>query len=199
MPPTRPRRLAAALVAALAVGTTAALAVVSPAAAHDGRHDGHSDGHHADARALPAGTRAALTELARQVAPYADPAAAEAAGWFRVSDCTELPDGSAAMGYHYLNPALLAAPPDPARPAMLVYVPSRDGSLTLGAVEWFAVDADQDVATDGDRPSVLGVPLEGPMPGHEPGMPVHYDLHAWVGVANPAGILQAFNPAVSCP
>ncbi|MFQ6172068.1 hypothetical protein ACK8HX_10705 [Oryzobacter sp. R7] len=192
MPTTRSRRLAAALAVAAAVGTTTILAATSSASAHEG-HGAHAS------RSLPAGARAALARLAKDVAPYADPAAAQAAGWFPVGGCAALPDGSAAMGYHYLNPALLAGPPDPAKPPMLVYVPALDGGLTLGAVEWFVPDADQDLSTDDDRPSVLGVPFDGPMPGHEPGMPVHYDLHAWVGVANPAGILQPFNPAVSCP
>ena len=79
-----------------------------------------------------------------------------------------------------------------------MYVPSGD-RLTLGAAEWFAVDGDQDPSTDGDRPSLLGIPFDGPMPGHEPGMPVHYDLHVWLFEHNPAGLTAPFNPAISCP
>jgi hypothetical protein len=37
------------------------------------------------------------------------------------------------------------------------------------------------------------------MPGHEPGMPVHYDLHAWVYLDNPLGELAVWNPNVTCP
>jgi hypothetical protein len=29
-------------------------------------------------------------------------------------------------------------------------------------------------------------------------MPEHYDLHAWVWQANPAGMFAAWNPTVSC-
>ena len=58
--------------------------------------------------------------------------------------------------------------------------------------------ADQDVATDDDRPSLMGHAFDGPMEGHEPGMPVHYDLHTWVHQQNGAGELSAWNPDVAC-
>lgn len=44
----------------------------------------------------------------------------------------------------------------------------------------------------------MGLPFDGPMPGHETGMPVHYDLHVWLFRHNPDGLLAPFNPAVSC-
>jgi hypothetical protein len=52
--------------------------------------------------------------------------------------------------------------------------------------------------TDNDRPSNLGHAFDGPMPGHEPGIPVHYDLHAWVWRHNPAGGFAAWNSNVHC-
>lgn len=60
-------------------------------------------------------------------------------------------------------------------------------------VEWWAADAGQ------PTPSVLGIPLDGPMPGHGPDMPTHYDLHAWIWKANPSGMFAAWNPNVTCP
>jgi hypothetical protein len=51
---------------------------------------------------------------------------------------------------------------------------------------------------DDDRPSVLGVPFDGPMPAHEPGQPIHYDLHMWLWVNNPAGLFAPWNPKVTC-
>jgi hypothetical protein len=36
------------------------------------------------------------------------------------------------------------------------------------------------------------------MLGHEPGMPVHYDLHVWLYQANPDGVFASWNPSVSC-
>ena len=59
-------------------------------------------------------------------------------------------------------------------------------------------DADQDLTTDADRPSLFGRGFDGPMPGHDPTMPVHYDLHAWIYTPNPDGMFTPFNPLVSC-
>ena len=77
-------------------------------------------------------------------------------------------------------------PADPAR------------KLRLGAVEYFQADADGDLNTDDDRPFMFDLPFDGPMFGHEPGMPVHYDLHVWLYRHNPAGLFAMWNPRVSC-
>ena len=53
--------------------------------------------------------------------------------------------------------------------------------------------------TDEDRPYLFGRGFDGPMEGHEPGMPMHYDLHAWVWKRNPAGTFAMWNPRVECP
>lgn len=98
-----------------------------------------------------------------------------------------------------MNPALAGDPKiDPTLPEILVYQRNARGKLRLGAVEYLAADADQDLQTDGDRPTLIGHSFDGPMPGHEPGMPVHYDLHAWVYTHNPAGELTPWNPNVTC-
>jgi hypothetical protein len=76
---------------------------------------------------------------------------------------------------------------------VLLYLPS-EGGLRLVGVEWFVAEA----AAGGARPEVLGVPFDGPMPGHSPDMPTHYDLHAWVWSHNPTGTFAAWNPALSC-
>ncbi|WP_293768509.1 hypothetical protein [Sporichthya sp.] len=36
------------------------------------------------------------------------------------------------------------------------------------------------------------------MEGHEPGMPRHYDEHAWLWQDNPKGTLEPYNPNGSC-
>jgi hypothetical protein len=129
---------------------------------------------------------------------YRHPAAALAAGFIATDECAELP-GVGGMGYHYVNPANIAdGVIDPAKPEILVYVPTKSGKRRLGSVEYFAPDADQNLATDGDRPTLFGAPFDGPMPGHGPGMPIHYDLHVWLFVKNPAGQLAAWNPRVTC-
>ena len=49
------------------------------------------------------------------------------------------------------------------------------------------------------EPGSLGQPFDGPMPGHNPTMPIHYDLHVWLWGNNPAGLFAPFNPNLSCP
>ena len=124
-------------------------------------------------------------------------AQAEAAGYALASPCTFSPAGG--MGFHYEQPELLADDAiDPNRPEVLVYAPKANGELELVAIEYWKRDADGSLLTDGDRPSVLGQAFDGPMPGHHPGMPVHYDLHVWVHEPNPSGLFAPFNPDVSC-
>ena len=113
--------------------------------------------------------------------------------------CVASPLGT--MGVHALNLDLMNDDAlDPARPEILLYLPNEAGDLKLVAVEYWKRDADQSLATAGDRPSLFGRPFDGPMPGHgDWGMPMHYDLHAWVAEENPSGALAQFNPAISCP
>jgi len=174
--------------------TTAALAVAAgagPVLAHDGPHaPTTADLHSRD------GAGRALAQLRRDLAPYADVDRALADGFVPVSECTESPAGG--MGVHYLHPARAMAPVDASSPAILLYSPTRDGGLELIGAEWFQADADQDLATDTDRPSLWGRPFAGPMAGHEPGMPVHYDLHVWLFDSNPAGVFAEWNTTVSC-
>jgi hypothetical protein len=104
------------------------------------------------------------------------------------------------MGIHYTNEELIAdGQLDVTKPEILVYQPTRRGKLRLGAVEYFQVDDDQDLATDADRPSLFGMPFDGPMLGHDAEMPIHYDLHVWLYRHNPAGQFAMWNPRVSCP
>ena len=179
-------RVAAALTLA---GSALAVAVTAPGSAAEGRA---GDGH-----ASVGGQSADLAALKKSLRPLQDsPAAAEAAGYQRATACVDSATGG--MGYHYFNMELVMGPMDPQRPPVLVYVPGDDGRLTLGAVEWFQVDGDQDLTTDDDRPSLLGRAFDGPMMGHEEGMPIHYDLHAWIFRPNPAGVFSPYNPKVSC-
>ena len=118
-------------------------------------------------------------------------------GYVPMSPCEETPAG--AMGVHYVNPELMTAPIDPMRPPILLYLPRENGQPKLVGVEYWQVDDDQDLATDHDRPSVIGQPFDGPMLGHAPGMPIHYDLHVWLYERNPDGLFAMWNPAISCP
>jgi len=174
--------LSALLMAALS------LALAHPSLADRGRADGRS-------------TQDAQLTLAKEATvAFQTPAGALAAGYVPAGPCLQSPFGL--MGMHYANRALEASGVlDVTKPAALNYLPTKDG-LRLVALEYIRADADQNLATDSDRPSLFGVPFDGPMPGHgrppDPG-PIHYDLHVWVWQFNPNGIFQQWNPLFSCP
>ena len=130
---------------------------------------------------------------------FADVKVARAAGYAATGECVEDPKYGG-MGIHYANPDLIAdGRLDVTKPEILVYQPMPSGKLRLGAIEYFQADGDQDLATDPDRPFLFGLPFDGPMLGHEPGMPIHYDLHVWLYRRNPAGHFAMWNPHVHCP
>lgn len=130
---------------------------------------------------------------------FKDVDTAIAAGYMPTDTCAALP-GVGGMGYHFVNPVLSSdARIDPTQPEILLYIKDDTGRFKLAGVEWFKADADQDLSTDSDRPTLFGHPFDGPMLGHEPGMPAHFDLHVWVYLNNPAGELSAWNPKVTCP
>jgi hypothetical protein len=143
---------------------------------------------------------AALRDLARvraATAKFHDVNVALAAGYSATSYCVAVP-GLGVMGMHYVNGALVGAPGvNLAAPEMLLYVDTASGPRLVG-VEYMTIDDDQDLATDADRPYLFGRGFDGPMPGHGPGQPVHYDLHVWVWQGNPAGVFAEFNPKVKC-
>lgn len=112
--------------------------------------------------------------------------------------CVTSPLGT--MGIHAVNGTLVVDPTiDALRPEILLYVPDEKGAMRLVGVEYLKFDADGDLATDDDRPTLFGQPFDGPMPGHTPTMPVHYDLHVWLWEDNPSGLFAMFNPSLSCP
>lgn len=184
---SRLRMVTAAVVASLSIAATSGAA---------GAHDGSPHAEEPRPHALTGSQRNVIREATKQ---FKDADAAIAAGYVATEACAALP-GVGGMGYHYVHPALISdSRVDPTLPEILVYYRDAKGRLRLGAVEYFVADADQDLTTDSDRPTLMGHAFEGPMPGHEPGMPVHYDLHAWVYLHNPLGDLAAWNPAVTCP
>jgi hypothetical protein len=138
-----------------------------------------------------------LDIVKRATERFRDVQVARRAGYEAAAECVAGPDG--AMGIHYSNARLIEDPRlQIRRPEILVYEP-RGERRKLVAVEYFRADADGRLDTDDDRPYLFGRGFDGPMEGHEPGMPVHYDLHAWIWKHNPAGVFAQFNPRVSCP
>ena len=141
----------------------------------------------------------ALETARKGTAKYYDVGQALKDGYVQASPCVEAP-GLGVMGIHYLNPAYVADPSiKPGKPELLLYIPRPNGKLRLVGVEYFRPDADQDLSTDDDRPFLVGlIPFDGPMEGHDPGMPRHYDLHVWIWADNPFGTFAQFNPTLSC-
>ena len=124
---------------------------------------------------------------------YQSEAAALTDGFAHTDDCVP------GMGYHYVNYARLDTKLEASRPEAVLYAPTTESGRRLAAAEWIVVDRDQDLATDDDRPVLFGHHFDGPMPGHVPGMPVHYDLHAYAWVDNPDGGFATWNAAITCP
>ncbi len=126
--------------------------------------------------------------------------------------CVSSPAGT--MGIHAPNVGLLATGAvDALKPPILIYLPRADGTLGLVAVEywhialantangpapWFGTEAPP-LGFFNPAPSLLGHTFDGPMAGHNPQMPWHYDLHAWVIENNPNGTFAQWNPSIACP
>lgn len=123
-----------------------------------------------------------------------------------------------AMGVHSPNVALTMDPAiDPERPEVLLYLPTGDGQHRLVGVEYFQVLLLRNTETGAvspwfspspwpahyvvvnPAPSVFGQTFDGPMPGHSPTMPWHYDLHVWAWAPNPAGTFSMWNSSLRCP
>jgi hypothetical protein len=106
------------------------------------------------------------------------------------------------MGYHYINIGLVMDPAiDLTSPEVLLYE-KTGGGLKLVGVEYFLPIGPPDAPIPNPAPpapELFGRAFDGPMLGHEPGMPPHYDLHVWVWQANPDGMFAQFNPNVTCP
>jgi hypothetical protein len=168
------------MIASVALAVTASAVAVVASAFPAGAARSRSD---------DAGLRAVRAFTER----YQSEAAALADGFAPTDEC--VPE----MGYHYVNFARLDDRLEPNRPEVIIYAPTGDSARRLAAAEWVVVDADQDLSTDDDRPSLFGHSFDGPMPGHVPGMPVHYDLHAYAWIDNPDGGFATSNPAITCP
>ncbi|MFD9097392.1 hypothetical protein [Streptomyces collinus] len=98
------------------------------------------------------------------------------------------------MGFHYFNESRFGSL-DPKRPAALLYEDAGHGERRLIGVEWVIPVKGKDMK----RPRLFGQDFQGPMPGHYPGMPTHYDLHVWLYKKNPSGLFAQWNPRVTCP
>lgn len=158
-----------------------------------------------------------LASLRDATSRFQDVSQAISAGYAapNVAACVESPAG--AMGVHSVNTVYAQNQTiDPAKPAILLYLPQPGGGFKLGAVEYFAAVLLRNPDTGAvapwidqapwpssyqvinPAPTVFGQTFEGPMPGHDPGRPWHYDLHVWAWENNPSGDFVGFNPRFTC-
>ena len=110
-----------------------------------------------------------------------------------ITGCVSHPTAGG-MGYHYINPQLVADNAvDALAPEALVYAPAPDGGLKLVAVEWIVRGPNTNPPGVPTAPSVLGMEMHILIPA------VGFWLqHAWIWSHNPAGMFADWNPKVSC-
>ena len=173
---------------------------------------------HQNAGAIHAAAEVPGSELAavrQATAAFHDAADAVGAGYVLGPHCDSSPAG--VMGNHAPNPALIGTQTlDPEKPEVLLYLEEPEGGLRLIGVEYLQVvllrnpdtgqvgpwmsssrwPANYQVITP--TPQLFGQTFQGPMAGHVPGMPWHWDLHVWVWAHNPSGMFAQWNPSLSC-
>jgi hypothetical protein len=141
------------------------------------------------------------SEAAPATAAFHDLDKAKAAGYtFRLPElsgktCIAQP-GEGGMGVHMVNTQLLDDTLDPKAPEALVYEERADGTLKLAAVEYVIFKSDWHGS---GTPALFGKDFDEVQAPNRYGLPAFYALHAWIWKPNPSGILDAWNPRVSCP
>jgi hypothetical protein len=136
---------------------------------------------------------AELMTIKNANAKYRDVKQAIADGYRQTGPCVAVPDFGG-MGIHYTNQRLVDDPGlDPLKPEMLLYEPTSSGGRKLMGVEYSIP-----VKEASKHPSMFMGHLDGPMSGHWPGQPRHYDVHLWLWKKNPRGVFDIFNPDVRC-
>jgi hypothetical protein len=128
-------------------------------------------------------------------------AEAERAGYGVLADaagltCIEDPNGAGGMGIHYVNGTLVGdGTVDPLRPEALLYRQTRRGHQLMGVEYVVFVDA---WGAGRRPPRLFGHEFHLVSEPNRYGLPSFYALHAWIWYDNPAGILEDWNPRVSC-
>jgi len=128
-----------------------------------------------------------------------DRALAAGYGEFRDAAGIACIDSSAGgMGVHYVNGDLVGDTVlDPERPEALVYAPGENGKPKLAALEYIVFQAAWD-AGHASRPQLFGREFDLTPSPNRFGIPAFYSLHAWVWQPNSSGLLEPWNPRVTC-
>lgn len=136
-----------------------------------------------------------LAAVRNATAKYHDVEKALADGFVPDHVCVAAP-GLGGMGIHYINFERVMDPSvNLTEPEVLLYAYSGNGLKLVGVEYMYAIES---LESPPPSPVLFGREFDGPMEGHGPGMPPHYDLHVWVWSQNPSGVFAMFNPNVSC-
>lgn len=92
-----------------------------------------------------------------------------------------------AMGYHYVNTALLDATVNPLQPEAVMYEPQANGTLKLVGLEYVVPGT---AWSNAEPPRLFGQDFS-----FGGGL---WTLHVWLWQANPNGMFTPWNPTVSC-
>lgn len=184
-----PLAASVAVVAALALAAACSSTSDAPTAAVR-TADAHAD-HRAPAEATQ-GQLNAAERVREATARFADLEVAMAAGYSLQypAGCADLPDGSAAQGFHFLNQSLVDTKTDLLQPELVMYEPQADGSMVLVGVDYIVPFSLW--PADKPAPRLLGRPFL-----RNEGLQV-WALHIWMPRENPDGLFAAWNPNVSC-
>jgi hypothetical protein len=139
-------------------------------------------------------TRSDVAKIRAATAQFHRPEAARAAGYDLVpglDNCFDNP-GVGGMGFHYIDTEALDTSLELTHPEAMVYAPGPNG-LQLDAVEYIVPQDKWDATGNPNPPELNGKSLHLNSSLHV------YVLHVWVWKNNPSGILEDWNPDVSCP
>ncbi len=141
-----------------------------------------------------------IQDLRDATATYHDFDQAVAEGFTVVQDqagLTCIDDPAGGMGTHYVLPSRLDAEISLLEPEILIYDETGDRP-TLIAVEYLVLADAWHAAHGKQPPKQLGKKFTLVRAGNRYGLPDFYEQHVWLWESNPAGLLQDWNPEVSC-
>ena len=176
------------LVSRISVSSLAIAAVAFAASCDSARSTDPMAGHNHTNSVTPSNVRFD-SDLANQVRSatvrFHSQTQAARAGYELASPCIANPPVGG-MGFHWVNGPSVDPVYDPLHPEAVIY--DTDGELV--AVEYIVIDVGQPRPTFDGRPfDIGGAPL-----------PVaHWTQHVWLYKPNPSGMLNPWNPVITCP
>jgi hypothetical protein len=126
----------------------------------------------------------------------------EDSAWVQLHDqagVTCIDHASGGMGIHFVHPSRIGDPAVAvAEPEAVIYEPQDNGDLRLVGLEYVVTRADWEAAGNTAPPRLFGRDFTLVAAGNRYGLPDFYELHAWVWRHNPLGMLEDWNPQVTC-